>query len=94
MNFSDAVSAVGSLSAGGQPLALATGTLTAVDDEGFEAQPFFTNSAGRFGIFGLAPGKTYLVTLTGSARTLRIEVPESNDGLYRIGPVELPTQSE
>lgn len=88
------VSAVGNLVVEGQPLALASGTLSAVDDDGFEPQPFFTNSAGRFGIFGLAPGKTYVVTLTGSARTLRIEVPESNDGLYRIGTVELPPKSE
>jgi outer membrane usher protein len=88
------VSAVGNLVVDGQPLALAAGILSAVDDEGFEAQPFFTNSVGRFGIFGLAPGKAYLVTLTGSARTLRIEVPESNDGLYRIGTVELPAKSE
>jgi outer membrane usher protein len=88
------VSAVGNLVIDGQPLALASGTLSSVDDEGFETQPFFTNSAGRFGVFGLAPGKTYLVTLTGSARTLRIEVPESNDGLYRIGTVELPPKSE
>jgi outer membrane usher protein len=88
------VSAVGNLVVDGKPLALASGTLSAVDDEGFEPQPFFTNSVGRFGIFGLAPGKTYLVTLTGSARTLRIEVPASNDGLYRIGTVELPPKSE
>jgi len=88
------VSAVGNLQAGGQPLALATGRLTSIDDEGFEPQPFFTNSAGRFGIMGLAPGKTYIVTFTGTGRTLEITVPKVDDGLYRMGTIEMPEQGE
>ncbi len=49
------VSAVGNIVVGDKPLALATGRVTSTDDEGFETQPFFTNSVGRFGIIGLAP---------------------------------------
>lgn len=88
------VSAVGNIMIDGKPLALATGRVTSPDDEGFENQSFFTNSAGRFGIIGLAPGKTYLVSLAGSGRVLTIKVPESDDGLLRMGTIDLPAQSE
>ncbi|MBC2778760.1 fimbria/pilus outer membrane usher protein [Parasphingopyxis marina] len=88
------VSAIGNLLIDGEPVALATGRVTSTDDEGFETQPFFTNSVGRFGIIGLAPGKTYLVTIAGTGRVLSIEVPEENEGLYRMGTVELVTESE
>lgn len=89
------VSAVGILSLEGKPIMLATGEITSKDDEGFGTQSFFTNSVGRFGVIGLAPGKTYLVTLNDEQKTvLTISVPAEIGGLYRMGRVDLNTHSQ
>lgn len=89
------VSAVGQLVFNGEPVKLGTGTITSTDDKDFGAQPFFTNSVGRFGVIGLAPGKTYLVTLEGEYKMLvMISVPPKSDGLYRMGTVDLQKQGE
>jgi outer membrane usher protein len=88
------VSTLGTLKFGSEPAALVSGTITSTDDEGFETLPFFTNSAGRFGAIGLAPGKTYLVSIPSSGRSFTIEVPSDNTGLYRLGEVKLPAESE
>src|SRR5690606_35640804 len=77
------VSAVGFLRIDGAPAALASGTIMSESDEGFTPQPFFTNSAGRFGIIGLAPGKTYTIRLSTGQR-FEIQVPADSTGLYRI----------
>lgn len=87
------VSAVGFLTIDGAPAELSTGLITSDDDEGFEPEPFFTNSAGRFGIIGLAPGRTYTIRLNGSGQTFRIEVPKENKGLYRLETINLQTLS-
>lgn len=86
------VSAVGFLKIGGQPAALVAGTITSADGEDFEPQPFFTNSAGRFGIIGLAPGGNYTVRLH-DGRTFSIAVPADNQGLYRMETIDLPNGS-
>ncbi|MEH6714810.1 fimbria/pilus outer membrane usher protein [Parasphingorhabdus flavimaris] len=86
------VSVVGVLNDGAEPVALATGVLRAIKDENFEAIPFFTNSAGRFGLMGLAPGKTYEILLNNGERRFEIAVPADNDGLYRVGTIELSTK--
>jgi outer membrane usher protein len=83
------VSAVGYLEVQGAPAALVSGIMTSNDDEGFEPTPFFTNSAGRFGIIGLAPGRTYTVQLQGSGRTFTITVPADNTGLLKLGTINL-----
>lgn len=88
------VSAVGFLHIDGAPAALVVGRITSEDDEGFEPEPFFTNSAGRFGIIGLAPGRTYTVHLNGSGETFVIAVPQDNTGLYRLETVELRNGAE
>ena len=88
------VSVVGFMRIDGDDAALAVGRITSEDDEGFEPQPFFTNSAGRFGIIGLAPGKTYQVRLNKGGQTFSIEVPPDNDGLYRLETVDLVTEDE
>lgn len=73
------------------PVALASGRVESADgDEEFASLPFFTNRAGRFGIFGLAPGRSYVVRLNGSERTLRIDVPAEGDAVVRMGTV--PTE--
>ena len=88
------VSAVGFLRVRGEPAALVAGTITSDSDEGFKPQPFFTNSAGRFGIIGLAPGRTYTVRLNDSGRTFTIQVPEDNAGLYRMETIDLHNGEE
>ncbi|WP_305098405.1 fimbria/pilus outer membrane usher protein [Croceibacterium aestuarii] len=84
------VSAVGFLKIGTEPAELAVGLISSADDKGFEPQPFFTNSAGRFGIIGLAPGRTYTVRLNDSGQTFEIHVSDDNTGLYRLGTITLP----
>ena len=88
------VSALGFLQIDGAPAALASGLITSDDDEGFEPQPFFTNSGGRFGIIGLAPGRTYNVRLNEGGRTFTIRVPADNTGLYRMETINLPRAAE
>lgn len=88
------VSAVGFLEVGGEPARLLVGRITSPDDEGFEPQAFFTNSAGRFGVIGLAPGHTYVVRLTASDREFAIDVPDDNTGLFRLGTIQLPREAK
>lgn len=88
------VSALGTLLADGLPVMLVSGKITSEDDEGFEPMPFFTNSIGRFGIVGLAPGKSYQVTVDSLGRMFTITVPAENDGLFRIGELDLNAESE
>lgn len=88
------VSALGTLLMDGLPVMLVSGKITSENDEGFEPQSFFTNSAGRFGIVGLAPGKTYQVNIDSLGRMFTIDVPEDNDGLFRIGELDLNAGTE
>lgn len=83
------VSALGDLVSDGHPAALVSGTIASTDDAGFTQQPFFSNSAGRFSVVGLAPGKTYEVTLS-NGRHFTIAVPADTSGLYRMGTVNIP----
>ncbi len=88
------VSAVGFLRIDDAPAALAVGLITSNDDEGFQPEPFFTNSAGRFGIIGLAPGRSYTIRLNDSGRTFIVKVPEDNKGLYRLETINLQKEAE
>lgn len=88
------VSAVGFLQSGEEPAALMVGRITSIDDKGFEAQPFFTNSAGRFGVIGLAPGRTYVVRLNDTGQEFSIEVPMEVTGLLRMGTIRVPAESD
>jgi outer membrane usher protein len=88
------VSAVGFLEIDGAPAALVAGLITSQDDEGFEPEPFFTNSAGRFGIIGLAPGRSYSIRLNESGLTFTIDVPADNQGLYRMETISLRNEAE
>ena len=83
------VSALGNLMLDGAPAELVAGTISSTDDEGFAEQPFFTNSTGRFGVIGLAPGKTYTVRLN-TGQTFTIAIPADNTGLYQMGTVDIP----
>jgi len=88
------VSAVGFLNIDSAPAELVVGRIISDEDEGFEPQPFFTNSVGRFGVIGLAPGQKYTVRLTDSGREFVIAVPQDNTGLFRLGTINLPTEAE
>jgi len=88
------VSVTGFVKVGSEPAALASGLVRSPDDDAFEPQPFFTNSAGRFAIIGLAPGGRYEVTLN-SGQTFELLVPQDITSLYRIGDIVIePTLTE
>lgn len=88
------VSAVGFLRIGEAPASLVAGLITSEDDEGFEPEPFFTNSAGRFGIIGLAPGRRYTIRLSDSGQTFTVDVPQNSTGLYRVETINLPGEAD
>ena len=88
------VSATGFLVSGGEPVALAVGTVTSPGDAGFTPITFFTNSVGRFAMLGLAPGKTYEVVLTESGRRFTFRVPDGGEALFQMGQVEIEAITE
>ncbi len=77
-----------------KPVSLIGGRVTLLDvTEGDTPQPtpFFTNSAGRFAISNLLPGRRYLVETYGANgtvnRAFEFTVPEDTDGLVNLGTV-------
>ena len=88
------VSIVGFAEDADGPLSLATGEVRSADgDEDFAPLSFFTNSAGRFGIFGLAPGRSYEVSIAGSGKRFPIEIPSDSKALLRLGRVVVTDQA-
>lgn len=78
----------------GRPVALIGGRVTLLDVEQVENPqpiPFFTNSAGRFAVANLLPGRRYLVETYGSNgtvdRSFEFAVPADSDGLVNLGTV-------
>jgi len=86
-------SAAGFLESGGEPVALASGIVRAIGDEAFEPELFFTNSAGRFAIIGLAPGGQYRVELS-DGRAFTFGVDETDENLVRLGTVEIDAEED
>jgi outer membrane usher protein len=68
---------------------LVSGTVTSPDDPDFGTQPFFTNSAGRFALIGLRPGKTYEVRLFDPVAIYTIRVPADSGSLFQMGEIML-----
>lgn len=71
-----------------QPIALATGTaISAADAQ--KRVSFFTNSAGKFGIEGLAPGR-WVIEIANEGESLRfaLEVPAGETGLFKAGTLK------
>jgi outer membrane usher protein len=86
------VSVIGNLVDEDGPVALTTGRVTALDEEeDFDGLAFFTNSRGRFGLFGLAPGKGYEVILSETGRKFVIEVPAEGGAVLRMDTFVLST---
>jgi outer membrane usher protein len=85
------VSVIGRIADSTGPVALVTGEVRALNpDDAFQGLPFFTNSSGRFGIFGLAPGKKYEVLLPDTQRQFIIEIPAEGDAVFRMDTIILP----
>jgi outer membrane usher protein len=81
-----AITAFGVLEdAEGQPLSLQSGVASPDTDRKIEVA-VFTNSAGRFGADGLAPGR-WTLRMEGANGPLAyvIDVPEKTEGLYKAG---------
>lgn len=81
-------SATGTAFIDGERASLLTGRVEAVDDPEFEGTPFFTNSAGRFAILGLRPGRTYRIVNEGG-RLYQFTVPADGPNLLRIERADL-----
>jgi outer membrane usher protein len=95
------VSAMGTLVQGpDRPVSLIGGRVTLLDvREGDNPQPipFFTNSAGRFAVASLLPGRRYLVETYGSNgtidRSFEFAIPADTDGLVNLGTVRPGTSN-
>lgn len=83
------VTAFGFLNLSSGRAELVSGTVTSIDDPEFEAQPFFTNSVGRFAVIGLKPGHSYEVRLFEPNATYRIDVPADSDTLLQLNEVTI-----
>ena len=74
-----------------KPAALISGRVRLADDPAAEPELFFTNSAGRFAIQKLVPGKTYRVELfTSPGAGFEFTVPLDNEGLLDLKTVTVP----
>lgn len=82
------VSVLGTVTAGGEPIAFASGTITSETDEGFPTGQFFTNYRGRYAMIGLAPGEEYTITLS-DGRKFRVDIPEDTEGLLRMSDISI-----
>lgn len=87
------VSAVGTISSGGKPIAFASGKVSSETDEGFTNAQFFTNYSGRFSVIGLAPGEQYDITLN-DGRKFKIEIPEGTESLLRLPEIMIEETQE
>lgn len=77
------------VTADGRPVALATGRLEPLDGDGGAVSRLFSNRAGRFVAEGVEAGR-YAVFLDGrDAPVGRIEIPQSNRGLFEAGTLVL-----
>jgi outer membrane usher protein len=84
------VTVIGTLRDENGAVAVATGVVRDLQTgEVLEDSPFFTNAAGRFGVFGLAPGRSYEIRLSGSDRTFVLDIPKDTDPIIRLGPIAL-----
>ncbi|MET0376683.1 MAG: fimbrial biogenesis outer membrane usher protein, partial [Rhizorhabdus sp.] len=90
------VTAIGRLlTAEGEPVALASGTITELGQPTREPLTVFTNREGRFGAVGLAPGRWRIELGDEGKSTFVIDVPDDAKGILQVGelrPATTPTQ--
>jgi outer membrane usher protein len=80
------LTATGSLlNADGSPVSLLTGTATELAHPERAPVQLFTNREGRFGLFGLAPGRWRIEMLDDQRSVYVIDVPEDANGIVRLG---------
>ena len=87
------VTAIGRLlNRDGEAISLLTGTATELAHPDREPVAIFTNRDGRFGAAGLAPGRWRIVMNDDQHSTYVIVVPESTEGVLRVGDIR-PTEN-
>lgn len=91
-NFVSAVGRLVDLSQ--KPIALTSGRIRPADEPDAKLELFFTNSAGRFAVQNLEPGKRYLVELPSIERAFELVVPEDSEGLLDLKQVMLSVETE
>lgn len=80
------ITAVGRmLNRDGEPVSLVTGTARELAHPEREPVTVFTNRDGRFGLVGLAPGRWRIEMLDEARSIFVIDVPQSPDGVLRLG---------
>ena len=82
----NAVSLYGTLvDRAGQPMELATGSISPVGELG-RSQAIFTNRSGKFAAEGLSPG-AWIITIDYDEGPMRfvVDVPKEANGLHRVG---------
>ena len=90
----DFVSALGRLVDRNQrPISLVSGRIRPVDEPDAKPELFFTNTAGRFAVQNLTPGRRYLIELPSLERSLEISVPEDSEGLLDLQQVTLSVET-
>ena len=90
----DFVSALGRLVDRNQrPISLISGRIRPVDEPEAKPELFFTNTAGRFAVQNLTPGRRYLIELPSLERSLEISVPEDSEGLLDLQQVTLSVET-
>ncbi|MEO0591108.1 MAG: fimbria/pilus outer membrane usher protein [Pseudomonadota bacterium] len=86
------ISFIGTLADPSGPVSLATGRVVSNDgDEDFAELPFFTNAKGRFGLYGLAPGRSYLIDLNDDERSFVIEIEPDSELVVRASTLTIPS---
>lgn len=78
----------------GKPISVARGTLTSPDDRGFGEHDIFTNRNGRFGLLGLAPGKTYIAHFPDAGVSFTVKVPADATGFVDVGTITVRPEGE
>ena len=77
----------------GQPVQLADGMATPVDDKTAKPVEFFTNRAGRFRVQDMKPGSYILTFPAYPTASVRITIPAGTVGIYRIGTIKVANGS-
>lgn len=72
----------------GQPLALIAGEATELAKPERGTISVFTNAAGRFGLYGLRPGRWRIEMLTEPALSYSLEVPEGTGEVLNVGDLK------